>query len=163
MLGGSMMLLQIKGHAQPQEAGRDAQPVGPAALLTLAAIAEQIIPTDQTPGAREANVVGYVQKQVEGSDELRKLCAAGVKEVDTLSQRKFGASFVKLDADKEHEILQAVQESEFFKSIRALTISGFYNSPVGWKSVGYPGMGQPHGHRDFDQPPKDADTPQRAR
>jgi hypothetical protein len=24
---------------------------------------------------------------------------------------------------------------------------------LGMESVGYPGMGQPHGHRDFDQPP----------
>lgn len=156
VLGGSMVLLQIKGDTQRLEASRGAHPVEPAVLLTLAAMAAQIVPTDQTPGAREANVVDYIQKQVEGSYELQKLCAAGVKEVDTLSQQKFGASFAKLDAEKEHEILKAVEESEFFKSIRALTVSGFYNSPEGWKSVGYPGMGQPHGHRDFDQPPKDA-------
>jgi hypothetical protein len=77
-----------------------------------------------------------------------------VKELDAMSQHKFGAPFAKIDAEKEIEILKAVETSEFFKSVRDLTLRGYYNSPAGWRAVGYPGHGQPHGHRDFDQPPK---------
>jgi hypothetical protein len=159
LLSGFVMTATAGLDAQPSATNRGPYPIEPAALLTVAAMAAQIIPTDQTPGANEAKVVDYIQKMVEASDRLQRLYVGGVKDLDARSQREFGAPFAKLDAEKEVAILKAVESSEFFKSVRNLTVRGYYSSAVGWAAVGYPGHGQPHGHRDFDQPPKVDEKP----
>lgn len=151
-LGVLMEAVSVGAGAQPPRAVDRAGLRDSAALPTLAAIAAQIIPTDETPGAREANVVDYLQEQIAGSQELQKLCVTGLREVDALSRQRFGAPFAHLDANHEVDILKAVETSDFFKVIRDLTVKGFYNSREGWRSTGFPGH-QPHGHRDFDQPP----------
>jgi gluconate 2-dehydrogenase subunit 3-like protein len=123
------------------------------ALATVAAIAAQVIPRNQTPGADDAHVADYIERQVTDSPRLQKLFLTGLKDLDDASRKQWGRQFAKLTPARQRTLLQSIQKSEFFRTVRVLTIRGFYNSPIGFQSVGYPGPGQPMGHRDFAQAP----------
>ena len=62
----------------------------------------------------------------------------------------------KLLMSSRTQLWRDIAGSGIFKSVRNLTVRRFYNSRLGFESVGYPGMGQPDGHRDFDQPPSES-------
>lgn len=119
----------------------------------MAALVSHIIPTDTTPGAQEAGIAGYLEDEAEKSDKLRKLYDSGLQDLNRKSQTRFGSSFVRTTYGQQEHLLEEIANSEFFKSVRNLTVRHFYSSQVGWQSIGYPGMGQPHGYRDFDLAP----------
>ena len=119
----------------------------------IAVIVSHIIPTDATPGAQEARIANDVEAEAEKSDKLRKIYGSGLRELDTQSRTQFGKSFVEITYEQQEQLLRGIAKSEFFRSVRNLTVRRFYNSRLGLEGVGYPGMGQPHGYRDFDQPP----------
>lgn len=122
-------------------------------MLTLAAMATQIIPADETPGAREAGVVDYIDTKIKDIESLRQVYQAGLQEVDDLSQRKFGKQFVVLELIQQKEVLQSMEKSPFFEQVWKDVIEAFAHSSVGKEVMGYPGGAQPHGHRDMtDQP-----------
>lgn len=127
--------------------------VDAAAMATIAAIASHIIPTDDTPGAAQGGVDTYIAGSLARSEPLRALYASGVREVDQSSVDRFGVPFIGLNPADQRAMVAAIQGTPFFKSVRALTIAGFYNSPAGWQSVGFPGHGQPMGHRDVASAP----------
>ena len=119
----------------------------------IAAMISHIIPTDTTPGAQQAGITSQVEVEAEKSDKLRELYRSGLQELNSQSQTQFGRRFVKITYAQQEQLLRDIANSEFFRSLRNLTVRRFYNSQVGWQSVGYPGMGQPYGYRGFDQPP----------
>ena len=125
-------------------------------MLTLAAIAAQIIPTDEAPGAREAGVVDYINTKLKDTPSLRSLYQNGFQEVDNLSKSKFSGPFVSLDPRQQTEVLKSLESSQFFAQVWKDTVEGFVRSSVGKKFVGYPGGAQPHGYHDIASPPKNS-------
>ena len=125
-------------------------------MLTLAAIAAQIIPTDEAPGAREAGVVDSINTKLKDTPSLRSLYQNGFQEVDTLSKSKFRGPFVSLDPRQQTEVLKSLESSQFFAQVWKDTVEGFVHSSVGKKFVGYPGGAQPHGYHDIASPPKNS-------
>ncbi|HSW49931.1 MAG TPA: gluconate 2-dehydrogenase subunit 3 family protein [Bryobacteraceae bacterium] len=116
---------------------------------TLDAIAEQIIPTDDFPGASEAGVVRFIDLQLtrhyrKHRDAYRK----GIAGVDAASRERFQKPFADLPPDQQEEVLREIQEkdAEFFALIRAHTMQGYYGDPrhggnrdeVSWKMLGLP-------------------------
>ena len=165
-LGGVVSTLRIDVQARNLRQAGEETGLDSATLLTLAAMAAQIIPADETPGANDASVVDYLKARIEASEALTKQCVAGARDLNELSERARGTPFAMLDASTANQLLETTEKSEFFRRVRDLTVRGFYRSPLGWRSIGFPGPGQPHGHRDFDQPPvaaaASASTPARA-
>ncbi len=109
-------------------------------------IADMIIPTTNTPGAREAGVGPFMDFMVEQTfdAEEQERFLAGLDEVDGRSLRLTGVAF--LDAtegqrvtvlsgmEAEAEALQAAGEDSpkhFFHSIKRLTLFGYYTSEIG--------------------------------
>ena len=123
-------------------------------MLTLGAIVAQIIPTDETPGAREAGVVETINTKLRDTPSSRPLYQNGLQEVDQLSRNKFGSLFVSLSALQQKDVLTALEKSRFFEQVWKDTVTGFSRSWVGQKVVGYPGGAQPHGYHDIGIPPK---------
>lgn len=122
-------------------------------MLTLAAIATQIIPTDETPGAREVGVVDSIDAQIKATASLREIYPKGLAEVDRQSERQFGSQFIRLEQNQQTEVLKGLEKSPFFKQVWTDTIVAFCRSPVGQKVMGYPGGSQPHGYMDTTSPP----------
>ena len=124
-------------------------------MLTLAAIGAQIIPTDETPGAREAGIVDYIDTKIKSMGSSLQVYQKGLQEVDNVSKRNFGARFVELRPEQQKDVLQSMEESTFFQRVWEDTVEGFCRSPVGQKVVGYAGRSQPHGYLDIASAPVD--------
>lgn len=129
-------------------------------VTTLAAIAEQIIPKDDDPGAREALVARYIDRVLAGQQrERRAVYVAGLASTNRTSTDMFGRQFAALDFDRQTRVLQAIDKGEvdrkhwadvdsqaFFHLVWTHTLEGFYASPeyggnaehASWKMVGYP-------------------------
>ena len=116
----------------------------------IEAAAAQIIPTDDTPGAREARVIYFIDRSLgtfaksqrrafeNGATELRK--RAG-------KVQRGATSFVSLPNDKQIEVIASLEKDkhEFFDALRLGTIAGMLANPeyggnsnkTGWKWIGF--------------------------
>lgn len=97
----------------------------------LDAIAARIIPTDETPGAREAGVV-YFMDYVLGDERDKELAAVrqGLAELQSASASTYGEpTFSSLDAASQDRLLTCIERGEFFQTLRFLTVAGMYALP----------------------------------
>lgn len=154
-LGAALPVLpQQRQHHQ--EPARAAKP--PAALKFFSAeqnefvtqLAELIIPQTETPGARAAEVNLYVDKVLAASEESeRKSFLAGLEWLDSRAHELHGAPFLKLAEAQQVAILKplATRKNDrpedqpgmrFFERLKALTITGYYTSELGYLAeLGY--------------------------
>jgi gluconate 2-dehydrogenase gamma chain len=113
----------------------------------VAAIASQIIPSDVTPGAREAGVVDFIDRALSSfAREQRPLFATGLADLDRRASAR-AKSFARLEASHQAEILHQLEQakSEFFTAMLAATAAGMFANPeyggnrdkIGWKLIGF--------------------------
>ncbi len=112
------------------------------------AIAAQIIPTDDTPGAREARVIYFIDRALAtfASDE-REVFNKGFKQFQSKLGKLPGRpkSFRELNSERQIRLLKSIEKSEFFELVRNLTITGMFANPeyggnynqTGWKLIGF--------------------------
>lgn len=76
----------------------------------VAELAEVIIPTTDTPGAKEANVGPFIEKMLKDcySELQQKHFIAGLADLEVES-KKLGGDFVSLAADKKIEVVKLMQ------------------------------------------------------
>ncbi len=126
----------------------------------LGAICGHIVPSDQDPGAREARVVNYIDRQLVGYlKRHQKAYREGFAGIDQTSLALHGQKFVALPPEKQAEVLTAFDKGEapgevwkrrsaksFFDLVVNHTMQGFYGDPrhggnrdgVSWKMLGLP-------------------------
>jgi len=120
----------------------------PAQAADVEAIASLIIPTTDTPGAREAGVVYFIDNWLRTfAADQQKRFADALELVDAKRKQLFPASadFASLPAAEQTEILKAIEETPAFEMFRFLTVAGFVCNPedggnrdmVGWKLIGF--------------------------
>src|SRR3954469_11282397 len=109
----------------------------PAEARDIEAMAEQIIPRDESPGAREAGVVYFIDRAVANFfPEQQALYRKGLKTISGLA---------KLSPAQQLEKVQSIEKTEFFEAVRTHTIMGFLADPkylgnrdrAGWKLIGF--------------------------
>ena len=120
----------------------------PAQAAGVEAITSLIIPTTDTPGAREAGVVYFIDHFLLtiGADE-QKPFAQALALVDGKRKELFPASadFESLTSAQQTEILKAIENTPAFNLFRSFTMIGFLGNPedganrdmAGWKLVGF--------------------------
>jgi gluconate 2-dehydrogenase gamma chain len=91
----------------------------------LGALCEQIIPADQDPGARDASVVRYIDKQLAGP--LKRFRPAYRDGLAEFQRRK--PDFLKLSFDEQTAYLTTVEATPFFQMLIDHTMQGFYGDP----------------------------------
>jgi gluconate 2-dehydrogenase gamma chain len=112
------------------------------------AMAAQIIPTDETPGAREARVINFIDRALTTFDQDQQgAYTQGLKDLDAQTKQLFPAAarFSALTSDQQIQVLTAMERTPFFNLVRTHTITGFFASPAhggnynkaGWKLVQY--------------------------
>lgn len=122
----------------------------------FAAIAARIIPTDETPGATEAGVIYFIDN-VLGTTRTEVLAPMreGLAALQAGAQSTFGtARFSSLTAEQQDALLVSIEDTEFFGTMRYLTIAGMFSLPeyggnrdyAGWKLIGFE-------HRHVWEPP----------
>ena len=147
--------------ARTQAAQHQADPpfrvLSPADAREIEAIASGIIPSDTSPGAREAGAVYFIDRALETFDRSqRPLYQRGLAEAQATRRKLFPASrdIASLPTADRISLLKAIETTEFFEAIRVHTIMGFLADPayggnrgqVGWQHIGLQ-----HAHR-FDPP-----------
>jgi gluconate 2-dehydrogenase gamma chain len=128
------------------------------------AIAAQIIPTDDAPGAREAGALHFIDRSLHtwlasGGDKFR----SGLREFQNHFGTTHAGAFAAADDTTQQTYLTSIEESEFFQTVRALTLIGLFALPqyggnrdgVGWRLIGFEDLGKfapPFGYYDRDYP-----------
>ena len=168
-LGGSLLALHLPAIAAAAEAAAAAQQAG-AAFLNLSAleaagleaIAARIIPTDETPGAREVGVIHFIDQSL-GSfmrDESGELLS-GLAALDARAAAAGGKAFADLDDAAQDALLREIEETPFFGLMHYLTVAGMFSLPsyggnrdyLGWKLLEFDhrhGWAPPFGHYDAE-------------
>jgi gluconate 2-dehydrogenase gamma chain len=119
-------------------------------LAVLAAVLERLIPADEHgPGAREARVLRYVERRLDGPyAAYREVYASGLALLDAEAVRSHGARFTELAPGAQDELLrEAEQRHGFFDLVLEHAMEGMFGDPVhggnadraGWALIGYPG------------------------
>ncbi len=128
----------------------------------IEAIVAQIIPSDGTPGAREAGVIYFIDRALATFDQdKRELYRKGLPEAQARRAEMFpgSRSIAGLTSEQQVALLKAIENTEFFEQVRTHAILGFFGSPkhggnrnlVGWKLIGFEDRGSfepPFGHYD---------------
>lgn len=118
---------------------------------TVARLTELIIPSDSSPGAREAGVSEFIDFMAASDPSIQFQFRYGLTWLNTQATRLYAASFNDLNIDRQIEILKPLAyknhyrsgEEEgraFFKLIRQYTVMGFYTSRVGLEHMEHPGL-----------------------
>ena len=138
------------------EAHQVAQSTAPATFNLLAAadaadvdaLCAQIVPTDDTPGARETGAVIFIDRAL-GSffAHWREGFMAGLREFQSACRARHpdAASFAALASERQIEFLRSVDTTPFFDTARTLTLCAMFSSPKyggnrdgsGWKLIGF--------------------------
>jgi gluconate 2-dehydrogenase gamma chain len=131
----------------------------------IVAACERIFPADESgPGATQANVMIYIDRQLAGpygTDKRRythppfveSIAEHGYQGKENPQQiyragiKALGADFATVDGAKQDELLAAGEKTWFFQLLRQHTIEGMFCDPmhggnaglIGWQLIGYPG------------------------
>jgi gluconate 2-dehydrogenase gamma chain len=114
-------------------------------LRDLDAITALILPTDETPGARQAHVVDFIDRGLASfAGHQRPLFEAGLADLNARTARTHAADLRADVATAQLQELDA-EGSEFFEAVRVATITGFLANPqyggnagkVGWRVIGF--------------------------
>jgi gluconate 2-dehydrogenase gamma chain len=123
-----------------------------AQVAQIEALTAQIIPTDDTPGAKEAGAVYFIDRALATFDkEHGPVYTKGLKNLESVSRKLFprNVSFADLRADQQIRVMRAIEKSEFFEILRAQTVISFMANPeyggnrgkAGWKLIGFEDLG----------------------
>jgi len=143
----------VDAQAYVQQAASSGQPIAlafftEAQAAEVEAMAAQIIPSDGTPGAREAHVINFIDRAlVTFEKNQQQAYVKGLQELDgqTKALVPSATKFSALTSDQQIQVLTAMEKTPFFNLVRTHTITGFFASPihggnynkVGWKLVNY--------------------------
>ena len=107
------------------------------------AMATQIYPTTDTPGAREAQVIYFIDLAlVTFAQDKQDIYAKGLADLAT---KTGGKAFASLPSDQQIALLSSIEKTPFFRTVRDHTIMGMFAAPqhggnyhkVGWQQIGY--------------------------
>jgi len=114
----------------------------------IEAVTAQIIPTDDTPGAREARVVFFIDRALTTFDKDKQPAyVKGLAQLQAKQKKMFSGAtnFAALTPEQQLKVLKSIEKTDFFELVRSHTIIGFLANPsyggnhdrVGWKAIGF--------------------------
>jgi gluconate 2-dehydrogenase gamma chain len=131
---------------------------------TVQAACERIFPGDSSgPGATEAGVVIYIDRQLAGPYGRDKYRYAKPPFVDSVPEHGYQGKaspreiyregikqlgdFASVEAAQQDQRLREIEKTTFFRMLRQHTIEGMFSDPmhggnaglIGWQLIGYPG------------------------
>jgi gluconate 2-dehydrogenase gamma chain len=121
---------------------------------TVEAVAARIIPSDERPGAKEAQVVNFIDYMLTTAySDQQAVYRDGLQQLDKTCQRRFTRPFAQLAEVDQDNVLSQLElrnisewehAGDFFFTIRNHTIEGMFSDPkyhgnagrVGWEVMG---------------------------
>ena len=110
----------------------------------IIAFCEQIIPKDDSPGATDAGVIFYIDRQLAGVFHYdQETYRDGIKNLQSYCTKKSGKSFESLVPMEQVRVMKMMESnqlngaewpdgrsSDFFNLVLSHTMQGFYGSPI---------------------------------
>jgi len=129
-------------------AGREFACFTSAQAAEVEAMAAQIIPSDDGPGAREAHCVYFIDRALATlARASQPAYVHGLEELQAKTRELYpdAVKFSTLPSDAQIRVLAAMEKGEFFRMVRTHAVLGFFSHPVhggnygkaGWKLIGY--------------------------
>jgi len=144
-------ILAAQEHAQ--HAAASGQPAqfqffSPEEAVEIEAVAAQVIPSDDAPGAREAQVIYFIDHVLATFDrDKQPAYTQGLKDLRHRTQELFSSAnrFSSLTPAQQIQLLTAIEKTDFFELVRLHTIMGYLSRPeyggnhdqAGWKLIGF--------------------------
>ena len=151
-LNAAWVTANLPGILAAQEHARQAAPqlvfFTPAQAAEIEAMTAQIIPTDDTPGAREARCVYFIDKALSTFiKDSQGLYKQGLVDLQAKTAELYpgAGAFSTLTSEQQIKTLTAIEKTPFFNAVRSHTIIGFFARPehggnhdkIGWKLIGF--------------------------
>ncbi len=179
-LNAAWVAANLPGILAAQEHAQHASKTGKAPSLTvfndaqateIEAMTAQIIPSDETPGAREAHCVYFIDRALSTFvRESQPVYMQGLQDLQAKTQQLYpdAVKFSALTSEQQIKVLTGIEKTPFFRTVRTHTVLGFFSRPdhggnfdkVGWKLIGYDDSlnhKPPFGYYDAQpQPPRQA-------
>lgn len=114
-------------------------------------LAEVIIPSDSTPGAKEAGVAEFIDFMVASDPDVQYGFRMGLAWLNAHAEQRDGKRFVELTPNQQTSLLEPLgfkdkarpgEETgrQFFRMMREYTVTGFYTSEIGFKALDNPAL-----------------------
>lgn len=123
----------------------------PSEYAIIERLTEIIIPTDDTPGAKEAGVAEFIDFMVASNPEVQYNFRTGLTWLDAHAEQVRGKRFVELPPEQQSSLLEPLGFKDkarpedgtgrrFFATVREYTVFGFYTSETGFKELENPAL-----------------------
>lgn len=120
----------------------------PDQAIEIESVAAQIIPKDDTPGAREAGIIYFIDRLLTTFEQDKQaVYSRGLKDLRAKTQELFSYidKFSDLNSTQQTQVLTAIEKTPFFLQVRMHTIVGFFANPeyegnrdkIGWNLIGF--------------------------
>jgi gluconate 2-dehydrogenase gamma chain len=120
----------------------------PEQATEVEAVAAQIIPSDSTPGAREARSVYFIDRALTTFDRAQQsLYTQGLHDLQAKTREISNGTdkFSSLTSAQQIQLLKGIDQTPFFNAVRTHTIIGYFANPeyggnegkAGWKLLGF--------------------------
>jgi hypothetical protein len=122
-------------------------PMSAETIAFLDEVAETIIPTTNTPGAKAAQVGAFMNTMVTDcyDEKDQKAFLDGITTIDQACEKAHGHGFMKATADQRKEVLTALDKEQkeynknkkegdgnhYFSLMKQLTLLGYFSSEIG--------------------------------
>lgn len=122
---------------------------------TTRALASQILPSDELPGAEEAGTLYFIDRALEVDFAgLAVPLRAAISELDNQARAAHSMAFADLDFAQQTELVRGIENAPYFGAARLLVVLGTFSLPerggnrdgAGWRILGM-------SHEGFYTPP----------
>jgi len=145
------VILAAQEHAKRAKASglpAQFQFFSPEDAVEVEAMAAQVIPSDDAPGAREAHVIYFIDRVLATFDrDKQPAYTQGLKDLRHRTQELVSSvnRFSSLTTEQQIQLLSAIEKTDFFELVRLHTIMGYLSRPeyggnynqTGWKLIGF--------------------------
>ena len=117
-------------------------------LRLINALSDIILPRNSNyPAPSEIGIAEFFNQWLSApyrwQKKHREVIVAGLSRIDLISDRLFGAQFLKLNTTQKEKVLndeiRTSPDSGFFNRFRYLVIGGYFTTDLGSKAIGYVG------------------------
>ncbi len=146
LMGGALISADLLVSCTPKS--KDVSDLfKPEQLSFLNEVADTILPTTSSPGAKAANVGEFIAVMVRDcyTPEDQKIFMEGFAKLDKASDDKYNKDFMELSAKQRTELLTALDEEQkehmrtkapedpnhYFRMMKELTLLGYFSSEIG--------------------------------
>jgi hypothetical protein len=123
----------------------------PSEYALMERLTEIILPSDGTPGAKEAGVAEFIDFMVANDPDEQYGFRTGLSWLDAFAEETAGERFMELTPEQQISLLEPLgfkdkarpgQEAgqTFFSMVREYTVTGFYTTQIGYKELDNPAL-----------------------